>query len=148
MRRRLNQCFILSIVALLAVGTAAAQQNSLGTDFWLGFMHNYVGSESLSLFITGPTATSGTVSVPGLGFSQPFSVTPGTVTTVTVPLGAEVRNSDVAENKGIHVTASDPVTVYGLNRRGFTTDAFLGLPTAVLGTDHIVLAYKNVNVVN
>lgn len=148
MRRKLNQCFISSIVALLAVGPVAAQQNSLGTDFWLGFMHNHFGSESLPLFITGPAATSGTVSVPGLGFSQPFSVTPGTVTTVTVPLGAEVRNSDVAEDKGIHVTASDPVTVYGLNRRQFTTDAFLGLPTAVLGTDYIVLAYKNVNIVN
>ncbi len=38
--------------------------------------------------------------------------------------------------------------MYGLNRIRFTTDAYLGLPTDILGTEYIVLGYKNTDVVN
>lgn len=148
MRRRISVSILGLVLTLMLATPASAQLDSLGTDFWLGFMHNHTGAASLPLFITGPTATNGTVEVPGLGFSQNFSVTPGTVTTVDVPVGAEVRTSDAVQDKGIHVTANDPVTVYGLNRLGFTTDAFLGLPTDVLGTEYITLGFGNVNIVN
>jgi hypothetical protein len=126
----------------LAVGAA----DSLGTDFWVAFPGN-LSPGTLSLFITGPTATSGTVAIPGLAFSQAFTVTPGNVTTVVVPTNAEIDTSDVVENLGIHVTAGAEVTVYGLNRVQFTTDAYLGLPTDILGTSYIVEGYKNVDIV-
>jgi hypothetical protein len=35
----------------------------------------------------------------------------------------------------VFVTANDEVAVYGINKRIFSTDAFLGLPTDILGTD-------------
>lgn len=119
-----------------------------GTDFWLTFTSNATNSSTLSLFITGDTSTTGTVEIPGLSFSTPFAVTAGTVTTVAIPVGAQLTTSDVVETKGIHVTAQNDVTVYGLNRIPSTTDAFLGLPTDILGTEYIVLGYKNTNVVN
>lgn len=127
--------------------SAATNLDSLGTDFWLAFPGNLPPSPVQTLFLTGPTATTGTVSVPGIAFSAPFAVVPGTVTTVVLP-SVEILTSDVVENLGIHVTAIDEVTVYGLNRRQFTTDAYLGLPTDILGTEYIVLGYKNVNIVN
>lgn len=131
-----------------ALGTAfAAQPDSKGTDFWLMFNGN-LGTSTLSLFITGDTPATGTVAIPGLGFSAPFSVTPGTVTTVTLPAAAAVTTVNTVEAKGIHVTSDEEVTVYGLNRVQFTTDAFLGLPTDILGTDYITLGYRNVNIVN
>lgn len=107
------------------------------------FLANHTGGAALSLFITGDTATTGTVEIPSLAFSAPFSVTPGTVTTVVLPSAAEMRSSDLVENKGIHVTALAEVTVYGLSRIQFTTDAYLGLPTDILGTEYIVLGYQN-----
>jgi hypothetical protein len=70
-------------------------------------------------------------------------VSAGAVTTVSIPIAAEVQSSDVVEAKGIHVTAADEVTVYGLSKGNSTTDAFLGLPADVLGTEHIVLGYRN-----
>ena len=43
--------------------------------------------------------------------------------------------------KAIHVVASSDVSVYGLNRIQYTTDAYLGLPVGALGTDYVVLGY-------
>jgi len=145
-RALLASLFLFAFV--FAVAGPAHAQDSEGADFWLAFPGNLPGFTELSLFITGDTATSGTVSIPGLAFSAPFGVTPGTVTTVALPQSAELQNSDTIENLGIHVAADAEVTVYGLTRQQFTTDAYLGLPTDALGMDYINLGYKNVNIVN
>jgi hypothetical protein len=118
--------------------------SNAGKEFWLGFPSNLEqNAQSLTLYISGTSATTGTVTIPGLGFSEPFSVTPGTVTKVRLPDTAEINPgaSNVTENKGIHVTAEQPVTVYGLNDYPYTTDAYTGLPTDVLGDSYTVLAF-------
>lgn len=141
----------LGLLAAVLLATAQAPafsaQDSKGTDFWLMFTAN-LSAPAMSLFITGDIATNGVVSVPGAAFSTPFSVTPGTVTTVVIPAGAHVTALDTVTSQGINVVANAEVTVYGLNRVQFTTDAFLGLPTDILGTDYINLGYRNVNIVN
>lgn len=136
---------ILGLTALTSFVRAAP--DSQGSEYWLTFPSNLSPGE-LSLFIAGEAATTGTVAIPGLAFSQPFAVTPGTVTTVTLPSSAQLNAPDGIEDLGIHVTSVAEVTVYGLNRVQFTTDAYLGLPVDILGTEYIVLAWKNVEVVN
>ena len=79
------------------------------------------------------------MSVPGLALSAPFTVNAGTVTSISLPLTVEARDVDVVQNLGIHVTSQAEVTVYGLNRIQYTTDAFLGLPSDILGKEYIVL---------
>jgi hypothetical protein len=148
MTRRAAFAALLPLLFAAAIaGTASAPvlaaetPDSKGTDFWLTFPRNYVDTPTLTLFITGDVTTTGTVSVPGLGFSMPFNVAENTVTTVSVPAGAQLATSGTVETKGIHVVAADEVTVYGLNRIQWTTDAYLGLPTDILGTEYIVLGY-------
>jgi hypothetical protein len=46
---------------------------------------------------------------------------------------------------GIHVQANAEVSVYGLNRQQYTTDAYLGLPVDALDTQHIVMAWPAPN---
>jgi hypothetical protein len=121
--------------------------DSKGTEFWLTFPGNLSVAE-LVLFITGDQDTTGTVALPGLGFTSSFTVSAGTVTPVLLPPAAALNSSDTIENKGVHITAESEVTVYGLNRVPFTTDAYLGLPTDILGTEYLVLGYQNSNVVN
>ncbi|HEX5024051.1 MAG TPA: Ig-like domain-containing protein [Agriterribacter sp.] len=122
--------------------------DSKGKDFWLAFPGNY-SAGALSFFISGDEATTGTVSAPGTGFTTNFTVTPGSVTTVNLPTGTlEMNLSNTVENKGIHIVAGKEVTVYGLNRFQATTDAYLALPTDILGTSYINLGYKNTNIVN
>ncbi len=120
---------------------AQSRPDSRGTEFWLAFPGNYVGGSTMSLFIAGDVATTGTVEIPGLAFSTAFSVTPGTVTTVTLPAAADIQTSDLVEAKGVHVVANAEVTVYGLSRIPATTDAYLGLPVDILGTEYFVMAY-------
>jgi hypothetical protein len=133
--------FVLSIPLLLNSMCFAQSDDSKGTDFWLMFNTNYIGEPALTLFITSSVNTSGTVSAPGLGFSIPFTVTAYSVTSVSIPVQAGIHLNDAIGNNGIHVTALQDVSVYGLNRIPFTTDAYLGLPTDALGTDYIILSY-------
>lgn len=131
---------ICSIMQLQFV--QAQNKDSKGKDFWLMFNNN-LGTPTITLFITASVNTSGKVEIPGLSFTQNFTVQANKVTNVTLPNSVATHTSDVIDMKGIHVTTVDEVTVYGLNYIPFTTDAYLGLPTDALGTDYIVLTYKN-----
>jgi hypothetical protein len=142
--------FILSVFIVLSfllssfglTGNAHAAQDSKGTEFWLIFMQNYSGdSTNLQLFITSDVDTSGKVEIPGLTWSQAFTVTADTTTTVNIPISAMLSTNGI-HNKGIHLTAEDEVTVYGLNQIQYTTDAYLSLPIDVLNVKYFVLAYE------
>ncbi|MFZ1924590.1 MAG: Ig-like domain-containing protein [Solirubrobacteraceae bacterium] len=135
----------LAAIAVLPVGAQAEPLSNAGKEFWLGFPSNIQGEETATqtLYITGGTATTGTVAIPGESFSETFSVTPGVVTSVRLPVETEMSGgaTDGTEEKAIHVTAAAPVVVYGLNDASFTTDAYTGLPTNVIGTSYTVLAF-------
>ena len=106
----------------------------------MGFMNNYGGSNAeLRLFISSSTATSGTVEVPMQAWTQAFVVVPGVVTTVVIPLAiAKHILNDVVDNKGVHITTLDDVSVFGINFASATADATKVLPTKSLGTEYIV----------
>jgi hypothetical protein len=120
---------------------ARAAQDSKGTEFWVVFMQN-LGVDYVQLFITSDVNTSGTVEVPGLAWSQTFTVVADTTTAVNIPTTAVLSGTGI-QNKGIHVTAEEEVTIYGLNRRSYTTDAYMALPVDVLNVKYYVLAYAN-----
>jgi hypothetical protein len=143
MKHFLQKKWVLVLMAMFVAFTALAVEkpDSKGKEFWLMFNANN-SIPVLTLFITGDVATTGMVEIEGLGFSEAFTVTPGTVTSVSIPATATVRSNDVVENLGIHVTAVEEVTVYGLNRLQATTDAFLGLPVDILGTEYIAMGYR------
>ncbi|MDH7461866.1 lectin-like protein [Chitinophagaceae bacterium 26-R-25] len=135
--------FTLCICCLMQIQFAQAQnKDSKGKDFWLMFNSN-LGTPTLTLFITSNVNTSGKVEIPGLSFSQAFTVQANKVTSVVVPAASATHTNNVVDNKGIHITSVDEVTVYGLNYIPFTADAYLGLPVDALGTDYIVVTYKN-----
>jgi hypothetical protein len=113
---------------------------TLGDDFALVFQQN-LNIPTLHLFLSGPVATSGEVSI-GETFSEPFTVTPGEVTTVNLPSGSEITTHDVIEvNAAVRITSEAPITVYGLNRQTATTDAFAGLPAPSLGQRYRVMSW-------
>ncbi len=136
---------VLSAGLFVLSSNLCAQErlDSKGKDFWIAFALNNSGATP-SLFISSETATSGTVSIPGLGYSSNFTTTPGIMTIVTLHIDHELKVSDGIEEKGIHITAHEEVTVYGLSRKSATTDAFLCLPTDILGDSYIIPSYPGV----
>ncbi|GHB58079.1 hypothetical protein GCM10007390_09430 [Persicitalea jodogahamensis] len=123
--------------------TFAQLKDNKGTDFWLSFNEN-IGPSDLFLYVTGEEAGTGTVTIPGLSFTQNFTTTPGTITTITLPSNATLASSGTVDNKGIRVTASKEITVYGMNLRSASTDAYLGLPTDALGQEYLIMSYEGI----
>lgn len=128
------------ISLLLFVMTVAVNYSQIfstkGTDFWFGFMENY-NAPTLRVYISSDIATSGTVSIPGQGFTQNFTVAANSTAVVTVPNNqAHITTSQVLENKGIHVVSANPVTVYALNYEAYSSDAAIVLPTNTLGVEY------------
>jgi hypothetical protein len=118
----------------------AAALSTAGTTFPIAFLAN-ISPGPLSLFVTGPEATTGTVTGGPLSAPIDFSVTPGEVTTIELPDPATIRTTattGVQAGKGLLLTAGAPVTVYGLNQAPATTDGFIALPLDVLGTRYRV----------
>ena len=151
-------------VVVLAGGTGdpSSPLSNQGTDFWLAMMENddsppggepYLGG--INLMITSSVDTKGFVTaeageVPIYGDSflqsvrQPFVVRAGMPTVVNIfPYGNHGLMSDSFNKNYIHVTAEDPVSVSELNYLDDTTDGYAALPTSLLGTEYVIMAYRN-----
>ena len=134
--------------------TLAGARTNKGTDFWLAFPTNYdYPLPFLNLYISSEAATSGTVNVPGLNFSQAFTAVPGNNSVVSIPAAAllltipdsfSLLGEDMVQKLGIHVTSLRPITVDAIELAPFSSDGYLALPTPLLGTDYVTLGYRNV----
>jgi gliding motility-associated-like protein len=116
-----------------------------GRQFWTGFPQNASGAQSLVVHIMGVTATSGTVSMPKLGWSTPFTVAQGDVAVVNVPAMAEHFGSGTVHEKGVLITAQDTVNVFIASRQSYTQDMTQVLPVSALGSSYRVDAQRGIN---
>ncbi|MGB6037923.1 MAG: Ig-like domain-containing protein, partial [Cryomorphaceae bacterium] len=98
---------------------------------------------NLQIFISSPTGASGTVEIDGIGFSESFDVDPDSLITINIPDEALIIGSDVIDTKGIRIESDNPISVYGLNQRNFSSDAYLALPTNTWGSEYYVMSYTN-----
>lgn len=116
--------------------------SSLGTNFWVAFPSvvnypSYPGVQ-LSLFISSPSATAGTVTV--LGLTNFFTVTFGQVTNIVIPVGAMMTTFDAIGTNAIEITASSPVCIYAMDYCWVASTAFTCYPVPMLGTNYCVMA--------
>ena len=138
---------LLTTLLLLCISIDVFSQSEIpdnkGKEFWVMFNRNFDNaSVSLNLFITGEVETSGEVELPD-GTTEAFSVVPGSITTVGLPSSLLAASPDGIEDKGVKIISEEEITVYGLNQKRATTDAFLALPTDILETEYIVMSYIN-----
>ena len=151
-----NNCATVVTEVTTAPGPAPCDLTNRGTDFWLTFPGNYAPDPTnppqITLYIVGPAGTTGRVEVPGLPvpFSSNFAIPVPTVgasasVTVMLPSATDLRDTnDQVVAKGVHLTASAEVAVFGMNYVEFTADSFLALPKPMWGREYIVLGYQNV----
>lgn len=114
--------------------------SSAGTSFWVAFFSVVNNGGDLSLYISSAVGATGTVTIPGLGITNAFSVAAGAVTNIDIDQSVMMADYDVVETNGIHITASQPVSVYVVAYSEFTTSSFTGYPTTLLGTNYCVMA--------
>ena len=103
-------------------------------------MTNSGNAADLFLFLTSPKSLNYTVTVPRQGITRAGSIVANTLVSVQLPnhLKMPTGIGDV----GITITATEEMTVYGLNQEKHTTDAFLALPTYIQGLEYVVPSYK------
>ena len=129
----------------ITVGKLSGHGSNSGTDFWLMFPEDYQNAGQPQLIISSDVNNSGTITIPGEGYTQNFTLVGGQATTINLPTTALMSSTDVVEYKGIHVTAQSEINIYAIDYEIYATDGYLGLPTPVLGTDYVVPAWQNFN---
>ncbi|XP_078682429.1 IgGFc-binding protein-like [Branchiostoma floridae x Branchiostoma belcheri] len=116
-------------------------RDNKGTEFILTFTENFQRSENEpALFITtqSATPTDVTVTLPATGYTTTATATNGQVTEVDLNrVAVELRGSEKS-NKAVHVTSAEEIVIYGVFAEQATSDAYLALPTDVLGTEYFV----------
>lgn len=150
---------LLSLVCLLLVpppSLPAQELDSKGKEFWVTFMPN-LGSEAqeeseLKLYLSATRPT--TVSITYMGDGRARQVA---LPTANTPVEVDIRSlfnlnaelddvlfgTDEISRKSLLVNAADEITLYGVNIRSKSADAFLSLPVDVLTGRYVVLAYPN-----
>lgn len=141
------------LVLLWSIPCLSGAQSSISTrgkDFWLGFLNNFngpVGPVNLQINIVSDNFTSGTVSVPGEGWTASFSVPAGGSATVSVPIDVGLPDvSGAALAKGIRIQAEDTVSVFAFNFEDNSMDGNLVLPVQSIGTEYILAAWQGTSI--
>jgi len=125
-----------------ATGDCVTADATVGNEFIFLFEDNNNATSILTLFISSKLSTSGVVEIASIGFSEPFSVTPGNVAAVVLPYGSDLNTVDVIEtDAAVRVAATQEVQVYAVNHRSGSSDAFAVLPVTSLGQEHFVMAW-------
>ncbi len=136
----------LCILLLICYHLPNAQSQSLSTagkEFWMGFMENFGAPQALVFFITSQKNTSGTVAIPGAGFSQNFTVSANGTTTVNVPVNLAHSVGAGIKNNAVRILSQDTISVFAINNLANTTDATVVLPKPSLDVQptYIVSSY-------
>lgn len=122
------------------VGQVVVQATtSRGRDFWLA--NQQLFAPGAQIILTSDAAA--TYSITGGGFSATGTVTPQTPAVIALPVSVQINGNQVIENKGLHITSSGDIGVAMFFTAGSATEMYLGLPTPVLGTEYLVVAYED-----
>lgn len=163
--------FLLFFGVFIYQSTAEDFFDSKGKDHWLTFppnFHNNITNtrpefkygDSLYIFITCEIPTKGQIDyfdIDANSYTEYFEITdPSQIYTFKTTWfdfelqgynrsGVVWRRHQCEEiaPQSFHVTSEEDVMVYGHSQSVMTSDAFLVLPTDVLGMNYYVLAYKS-----
>lgn len=143
---------IILIFTLLITAESLCQNNKAfeGREFWLGYMYNGdpnvagVTHGFLSLEISSQVNTPVNISIPGLGWSLSVLAYADSVIEVNVPSQlAGHLNFNVIENKGVHITSNEPISVTAINWANYSFDATPILPVEYLGNEYFTISYPS-----
>ncbi len=167
----LKQSVLLFLFYFIACTSNVNAQNfdSKGTDFWIAFPPNYhndgIGaSDSLYIYIVAEEPTSGEIrysDVNGKSYVKSFVISDiSNIYTFGIQSryfelkgfndnGFILDNNDktsqneVIAPQSFHITSQKDIGVYALEQAITTSEAFLALPTDVLGKEYFVVAYNS-----
>jgi len=152
---------LLILAAVLGTFTVHSQQwmSSEGRDFWLAFPPTEHTSRSgrLSIFLSSENTTNVTIAArsrrgvvtttrrtvnAGEVVEEVFDRSEYELASADFPVGSP-GDCEIAVPTSIHITSEADISVYGSVRDNLTSDAWLALPTHVLGLEYRVMSYPS-----
>ena len=110
----------------------------MGTDFVLAYPDNYGSSTDIHLYVVSTESNfSGHISSPHPGVSRNFSTTTGLVT-LYLPTSLELPYG--SSNRAVYVKSSRPVSVFGIDHKSSSGDAFYVYPRDKLGQHYTAVS--------
>lgn len=141
-------------IAFLLSGQAFAQSiTNSGKEFWFAFPEMFdkgVTAADYWVNITSNQGATGTVSIPGAGFTRPFTVAPGGIQQVNFTPASLcwLNGSDSLFHRAIHITSNNDVVVYAVHLRRPRHEATLVLPNVALGKEYRITTYPSERIGN
>ncbi|HZV13577.1 MAG TPA: hypothetical protein VFA55_10210, partial [Candidatus Kapabacteria bacterium] len=145
----------LFLVALMLACTGAAfaqiARTSRGKEFYGMIMANSgAGSGEntqpyFRVFLSCTVAANATVEMTDGSFSQNVTIAPNVVSTVELPMSAEVTEgeNETPELKAVHVVADTDISVYIIYHKIFSSDSYMALPVTSLGSEYTAVCYPS-----
>jgi IgGFc binding protein/Secretion system C-terminal sorting domain len=120
--------------------------SSKGKDFWVCFERNYDNVShplALKFILACDRSAEVRIAIAATGLDTTVVLPANVAISVEIPspLDIVVNSSEVVEAKGIHVTADEDITLYGLNQMQYSTDAYLALPLDILDVSYLAMSY-------
>lgn len=109
-------------------------------------MNNVGTSNNLELFITTTSNNNANVNITtplyNSGFLSTIVVSRGNIVKQELTNGLRGNGIEMS-NKAIRITASEEVTIYGVNKEQYSTDGFVALPVDTLGTEYVAVTWTD-----
>ena len=136
---------ILLTLFILSLSLPVFAQGYRGHDFWVCFPQNRVqdGRKVLqqSIYITSESRAKGQIENWVDGSKQPFSIEAGASASFEVDTLTEITSNGETENKSLHITSDNDITVYVVSHHFPSTDSYAAIPTSMLGLQYVVADY-------
>ncbi|HET6512290.1 MAG TPA: choice-of-anchor D domain-containing protein [Candidatus Kapabacteria bacterium] len=120
-------------------------RNSQGRDLWFSMAKNYEADAGkwYELYVASPAKTTVHVAI-GKATDQKFAINAMEVLVFRVPLAWEMTQSNVIEDKAIHVWSEDAdLTAYLMSRNPATSDGMYIIPSIGWGTEYVVASFAS-----
>jgi gliding motility-associated-like protein len=118
-----------------------------GDDFWVGFLENWdVGSNNpiiLEIYISANDSTRATIEMPLKSVFQTIDtlVLPEQTLRLVIPTHIAMSTPANPSQNGIHIKTDKDVSVYAMNKRQYSADMAVILPTYALGNEYVVVSH-------
>ena len=147
-----KRILILLFSIFVYVPLLLAQANNIGQEFFLCFVNNgNLNPESNSddklgltihFYATEFTTATITCYEKPIPYKQEVKIWGNSQSTITIPYRyCYITEGGKVENKGLHIVADHPISVYASSEASASVDVSMILPTGSLGTEYMALTY-------
>ena len=88
-----------------------------------------------------PLRRDAELSITDGSYDTTFAIAPNVVSTVNLPLIVEDTSKEIPTMQAIHIVADTDISVYVIYHKQFSSDSYLALPVASLGSEYFAACY-------